>query len=175
MKIVAIAAYSGVPPQELVEKANAFIEELAKCNPKPILALGGYWGLMKNIVDKALSLRFTVLIFPPIEREDWEYPEKTIVIKSGVSFRLRSVMLVRTGDVLVAMGGGAGTMQEIVTAYTEGRDVYMLYPTSLPSDRITSMTPHLDNRATATIKVYKDPREMAKEVCKAIRGCFEEK
>ena len=170
MRVVSFAAYSGEPSEELIDKARRFLEELARCSPRPVLAFGGYWGLMRVMVDEALRLGFTVLIFPPIEREDWGFPSEAIVVRSGMGFRLRSIALVRTGDVLVAMGGGSGTMQEVVTAYAEGKDVFLLAPTGLPSDRLAEMAPYLDTRRLAEIRVYSDPIGMTRAVCRAVGG-----
>ena len=169
MKIVAVAAYSGDPPTELVAKATKFINTLAsKCGENIVLAFGGYWGLMKVMVDEAIKLGMKVLIFPPIEREEWVFPGEAIVVKTGTGFRLRSVALVRTGDVLVAMGGGAGTIQEIVTAYAEGKDIFLLTPTGLASDRIASLAPYIDERRLARLKIFSDPVQMGEEVCRCL-------
>jgi len=71
--------------------------------------------LMKYVVDKAIELGFNVIILPPVGLEDASFPEKAIVVKTGVSFRNRSVFLARTVDVLVVLGGGGGCIQELVT------------------------------------------------------------
>jgi hypothetical protein len=96
---VGIAAYSEEPSLELLEKSYLFLEELSSsCGRSIRLIVGGYWGLMKYVVDKALDLGFTVVILPPVEREHVGFPERAVV-RTGLTFRARSVSLVRTSDV----------------------------------------------------------------------------
>lgn len=168
---VGIAAHSEEPDVTLTVKSRRFLEELwSTCGSTVRLVLGGYWGLMKHVVDKALELGFTVIILPPLELEHAEFPEKSIVVKTGVSFRSRSVFLVRTSDVLVVLGGGAGCIQELVTAYTEKKPVYVLVDTGYSTDLVKSWPLYLDNRMLAPILKYSDPVELAREVCRFRRA-----
>jgi len=168
---IGIAAHSEEPNVTLTLKSRRFLEELwSTCGSVVRLVIGGYWGLMKYVVDKALELGFTVIILPPLELEHVEFPEKAIVIKTGVSFRSRSVFLTRTSDVLVVLGGGAGCIQELVTAYTEKKPVYILVDTGCSTDLVKSWPTYLDNRMLAPILKYSDPVELAREVCKFRRA-----
>jgi len=171
LRYVGIAAYSGPPSDSLKEAAIEFIETLASCiEPSSIvLVTGGYWGLMRIIVDEALKLGFKVLILPPLEMEDVKFPSDAIVVRTGTSFRVRSVFLVRTSEVLVALGGASGTIQEVITAYAEGVPIYILGMTGLPTDKLTVFSPYIDDRRTSIIKVINDPRSLANEVCKYLR------
>ncbi len=173
MKYVGVAAYSGEPPTALAEDAKEFVNGLVRCGGTHKIALvtGGYWGLMKVLVDQALKSGLHVIIVPPIELESIEYPENAFVIKSGTSFRLRSVILVRTSDVLVALGGAGGTFQEIVTAYDEGKSVYVLGGRGLPTDKVKLLAPYIDNRRTSRIVYVESVAELVNEVCKELSGC----
>ncbi|MCC6034822.1 MAG: hypothetical protein LM567_04950 [Desulfurococcaceae archaeon] len=164
---IGIAAHSEEPDMTLIVKSHRFLEELwSMCGSTVRLVLGGYWGLMKHVVDKAVELGFTVIILPPLELEHVEFPEKAIVIKTGVSFRARSVFLTRTSDVLVVLGGAAGCIQELVTAYTEKKPVYVLIDTGYSTDLVKNWPTYLDNRMLAPILKYSDPVELARDVCK---------
>jgi len=164
---LGVAAHSEEPCESLLLKARRFLEELwSTCGLRVKLVVGGYWGLMKHVVDYALNLGFAVIILPPLELEYVSFPEKAIVVKTGVSFRARSVFLVRTSDLLVVLGGGAGCIQEIVTAYTEKKPVYVLVDTGYPTDIVKTWPEYLDNRALAPIVKSSDPVELAREVCK---------
>ncbi|MEM0361366.1 MAG: LOG family protein [Sulfolobales archaeon] len=171
MRYVGIAAYSGEPPPNLVEDAREFINMLVKCcgTEKIALVVGGYWGLMKVLVDEGLRHGLRVVIIPPIELEGIEYPEDALVIKSGTSFRMRSVILVRTCDVLVALGGAGGTFQEIVTAYDEGRPIFVLGGRGLPTDKVKLLTPYIDDRRTSKITYVEDVGELVDNVCRELR------
>ncbi len=168
MRYIGIAAYSGPPPDHLKAAAEEFLHNLALCRSVDdiVIVTGGYWGLMKYIVDHALSIGFKVIIIPPLEMEDIRFPLNALVIRTGTSFRVRSVFLVRTSEVLVALGGAAGTMQEIVTAYTEGIPIFVLGMTGLPTDKFYSLSPYLDDRKRSEIKFFNDPKSLTQAVCK---------
>ncbi len=167
MKYIGIAAYSGDPPPKLINNVKDFINKLSKCLDLNdiVLVAGGYWGLMRVVVDEALRLGIKVVIIPPIELEGITYPSKAIVIRSGTSYRLRSVILVRTSDVVVALGGAGGTFQEIVTAYDEGKPVIVLGDTGLPTDRIRFLAPFIDDRKSSRILYVTGVDELVESVC----------
>jgi len=170
MRYVGIAAYSGTPPEHLRIAAEEFIHLLSACARGRwdlTVVVGGYWGLMRHVVDAALSEGLKVVILPPLEMEDVRFPDGAIVVRTGTSFRVRSVFLVRTSDVLVAMGGASGTMQEVVTAYTEGVPVVSLR-SGLPSDKLENIAPYLDDRKIAPISYVNTPEELADRVCKLL-------
>jgi len=166
-RYLGIAAYSGPPSDYLKQASMEFLEVLALCmNPSEVVIIvGGYWGLMRYIVDEGLKLGFKVVIIPPLEMEDVRFPLDSIVIRPGVSFRVRSIFLVRTSEVLVVLGGASGTIQEVITAYTEGIPVFILGMTGLPSDKLSVFTPYVDERRLSTIKIVNDPKSLANEVC----------
>lgn len=171
MKVIGIAALGTEPPSELAEKARLFLRELARlCGRGVCIALGGYWGLMKVVADEALQLGFPTLVFPPAEREEASFPEGVIVIRTGSSYRVRSVFLCRTSDVLVSLGGEAGTMQEVFTAYLEGVPVLMLGGTGLSSDRLAPFAPCLDSRCVARVEIAHDPSELARKACEFVKS-----
>ena len=170
MKYIGIAAYSGTPSEALIEGVREFIARLAEVvdRGKIALVVGGYWGLMKYVVNEGLSMGFKVIIFPPESMEDVYFPKDAIVIKTGTSFRVRSVFLVRTSDILVSLGGASGSIQEIVTAYNEGRDVFVLGGSGMATDKISSFSPYIDERKTSRIIMVNNPRKLADEVIKSI-------
>ncbi|MCD6324303.1 MAG: hypothetical protein J7L55_04255 [Desulfurococcales archaeon] len=170
VRYVGIAAYSGDPPQTLIYAAQEFVWKLRKHLPSKntVLVLGGYWGLMRVIVDEALKAGFKVVILPPESMEDVSFPDNAIVIRTGTSFRVRSVFLVRTADVLVALGGEAGSIQEVVTAYTEGKPIYVLGGTGFSTDRVKSLAPYIDRRMTSEIHIINDPSTLAEAVAKEL-------
>jgi len=162
---IGVAAYSEEPDKQLVEKSYSFLGELRSRCGDVRLVVGGYWGLMRYVVDRALDLGFTVVILPPVEREHVVFPERAIVIRTGLTFRARSVSLARTSDVLVVLGGGAGSLQELVTAHAEGKPVYVLTNTGYPTDVVETWPEYLDDRMLAPLKKVRDPVELARLVC----------
>jgi uncharacterized protein (TIGR00725 family) len=164
---VGVAAYSGEPTSELEAACRRFIEGLARgCGGRVVMVVGGYWGLMRCVVDEALSRGVRVVILPPLEREDYGYPEQAIVVRSGCSFRCRSIILVRSSDVLVALGGAVGTLIEVLAAYAEGKPVYVLAGTGLDTDRYRStISPYVDSRRLARVEYMEDAGQLAERVC----------
>ena len=169
MKIIGIAALGTEAPENLAEKARRLVGLLAeRCRGNFVLAVGGYWGLMRVVVDEAVRRGLVVLIFPPLERENEDFPEETIVVKTGMGFRGRSVALVRTVDVLIAVGGEAGTIMEVVTAYLEGKPVFVLGGTGLSTDKLKIYEPYIDSRRFAELRFFEDVEELAGKVCMAV-------
>ncbi len=169
MKIVAIAAYSGNPPPNLVEEVRKFVRYVAtRCGSSITFLVGGYWGLMKYFVDEVLNHGMKVVILPPISREDYDFPSEAIVLRLGVDYRVRSVFLARACDVLVALGGAAGTMQEIFTAYCEGKPIALLVGYGLDSDRLQQFVPCIDERCTSRIETFKNGEELGRWLCSKV-------
>jgi len=167
---MGIAAYGGEPSRKLIEYSRIFIRELSRnCLKRNlVLMLGGYWGLMKYIVDYAIEEGFNIILFPPLEKENIAYPSEAIIIKTGLSYRGRSVILVRTSDILVVLGGESGTIQEVITAYTEGKEIYILSKVGLSSDNLKRFGRYIDSRKISKINYFEDPIDMAQAICKHI-------
>ena len=160
---LGIAVHSSVPSKEAEEKVRRFIRSL-KCNPR--ILVGGYWGLMKVVVDEAISRGFQVIMFLPIEREDVKVPDEVVRINTGCEFRCRSVMLVRSSDMLVSLGGGVGTQIEIAMAYAMGKPVAVLTDTGMATDNLKKAFPqYLDDRQVIEIKYFDKPEDLAEYVC----------
>ncbi len=165
---IGIAAHSGDYPASLESAAKTFVKELSVRCRQPKLVLGGYWGLMKVVVDEAIENGIRSVLVLPVNKEDVALPESDLltVIKSGMEYRARSVMLVRSSDVLVALGGSSGTIIEIAMAYAMGKPVVVLYGYGMPSDRLRyAFGGALDSRSTSTIVYTADPNEAAALAC----------
>jgi hypothetical protein len=164
---ICFAGYSGSPPPDVVANAVKVLEELKRLCKRFAVIVGGYWGLMRIVADKAIELGLPLTIFVPIEAEDTAFPEEAIIIRTSASFRIRSVVMVRSCNAVVVLGGESGTIQEAVTAYTESKPVYLLL-SGMPSDRLSLLAPHLDTRRLAEIKVFSNPEKLAEELAKDI-------
>jgi len=168
LRLVAVAAHSEAPDTANLWRIRRFVELLAgSCGSSLALLVGGYWGFMRVLVDEALGRGLRVVVLPPVEREDVEFPEEAIVLRTGLSYRLRSVAMVRSCDALVVLGGASGTIQELVTAYTEGKPV-MLLLSGLPSDRVSALAPYLDDRRVSEIRVFDSVEKLVPELCRAV-------
>lgn len=171
MHQVGIACIGEKAPQDLIIKARIFLETVCrcKCSNNIVLFLGGYWGLMKEVVDEALKKGFSVVLILPVERE--KCPSKAICVKTGLSFKARSIALVRSVDVLVVLGGASGTILEAIAAYAMGIPTIVLTNTGYPSDKLKqAFGEYIDHRKTTKIYYHDDPIEVANKVCDIICG-----
>lgn len=167
---IAIAAHGSETPPEVEDKARRFLRVLSRCH-KGGLLVGGYWGLMRTVVDEALNLRMTVIAVLPGDAEGWILPSEVLRINTGCDPRCRSVILVRSGEILVSLGGEAGTMTEVLMAYAMGKEIYALAGTGLSTDLLLKEFPrYLDQRRTGEIFQFSDPEEMGREICRKYYG-----
>ncbi len=164
---VAISAYSGRPPPSLEEEARRFIGFLAeRCGEQLHLYVGGYRGLMKTIVDEALRQGLTVVAIIPVEYEDDDFPRELIVVSTGMSFKGRNVVLVRSGDILAAMGGGAGSLMEILASYGLARETHIMVGWGLPTDKLRVAYPDGRIGGGPRLLIYHENAEsMADAIC----------
>lgn len=172
MIYIGIAAYSRTPPLKAIEIFKKFIDRFSSlCRDRVdevVFVVGGYEGFMRIVVDELIARGFKVVILPPVEQEDKVFPRGAIVIKTGSTFTVRSSILVHTSDLLITFGGGIGSLEEVITAYNEGKDVYVFIGSGLPTDLVASLPRRLDNRSTKGIKVFEEPEEGAYEICNTI-------
>jgi uncharacterized protein (TIGR00725 family) len=169
---MGIAAHSEIKDKKRVDMALEFVEQFSDClnrlglKENTYLLLGGYWGMMKVVIDKALEKGLRVAVLPPCERDSEEFfPPGVLVVRTGLSMRGRSIAIARSSDVLVSLGGSSGTILEIIAAYTEGVPVYILGNTGLPSDKVEVFSPFIDERRSSLITISASPIELVSSVC----------
>ncbi len=155
---LAIAA-SGVERDPKL--AMEFIKSL-KC--KPVILLGGCWGLMGDVARYAVKSGLTVIAILPFDRECGV--EGVIPIQTGMSANARSSILVKACDVLLALGGGAGTVMEVLMAYREGKEIGIIVGRGFDSDKYaTLMASGVDSRSAIKPTLLRSPEEAARWVC----------
>ncbi|HIE36536.1 TPA: LOG family protein [Candidatus Geothermarchaeota archaeon] len=169
---ICFAAYSGDPKPKDREDIKVFLEKLYKLTDgyrEIVFLLGGYWGLMRDIVDVIREKGGQIILFPPLDLEDLEYPHDVIVLKLGLSMRMRSIPMVRSSDIFIALGGEAGSILEIITAYTESKPIYILTGKGYSTDKIGLLSPYIDRRRLTKINIFDDPETLAEEIGRAIK------
>lgn len=163
---IGIAAHSGEYDDKMKENVRKLIKGIKERCRNPILILGGYWGLMREVVDRAIDADIPVVLILPVEREDVNIPDKVIKIKSGMEFRSRSVPLVRSSDALIALGGEIGTQIEISMAYAMGKPVFVLTNTGYSTDNLEKVFPeYLDSRRIVKVVYAKSVEEIIEGLC----------
>ena len=167
---LGIAAYGGEPSQELIGMAKEFLKTLkSKIIDDVVLILGGYWGLMGYITEEAIRLGFKVVHILP-EKAEAKKVENAIAIRTGSSPNLRSTILVRSSDVLIVLGGGAGTMMEALMAYREGIPIVAIVGYGADSDKFFKVyDKSFDSRGLSKIVVCNNVLEAVRKILELIK------
>jgi len=170
VKQIAVACFSGEPPPQLAEAAAKFVGVLSeKLGKSFALLVGGYYGAMKVVVDEAIKRGVPVVIVLPVEEEHRELPHEAIVIRTGMSYRLRSGLMVRSADAVVVLGGASGSMVEALVGYTESKPVLVLR-TGMDTDRLEHLSPYPDARRLSRIEVFSDVEALASRLVEVLSG-----
>ena len=157
---IGVAVHSEPTPR-LREFASRFAAALPRDGVR--LLLGGYWGAMKFVADEALGRGIEVVFLLPLDpparppREDLFVP-----IDTGMDYKGRSVVLVRSSDALAALGGESGTMLEILMAYSMGIPAVVLR-SGMPTDGLEGLGEYPDSRRIpgAGLRFVGTPEELA--------------
>lgn len=107
---------------------------------------GGMQGTMEAVskgVKDSKNEKSTVVGILPFDNTEKANPYLDIAIPTGVGFA-RNAILVLSSDILIALGGGAGTLNEISYAWQFGKKVLCYTGTSGWSKELANQ--NLDNR-----------------------------
>ncbi len=160
---IAVSAYSSEPSENHLKKALEIIDVVLEHFGlgRIVWFLGGYKGLMKYVVNHLLERGEKVVLILPLEYEREVFPRNVIVVRTGMTFPNRNTVMVRSGDALLSLGGGAGTIMETIAALEMGRTVISLVGTGLPSDNLVKAFPGpvFDARKKGKIFYVNTPEE----------------
>jgi uncharacterized protein (TIGR00725 family) len=148
------------PEPALLEQAERLGRRLAE--EGAVVVCGGGPGVMEAVCRGARSAGGTTVgLLPGLDRAEGN-PYLTVSLPTGLG-QGRNLLLVRSSDALVAVGGGFGTLSEIALALRTGTPVVGLATWSL----------HLDARAVDAFPVATGPEaaaDMALEVARNRRA-----
>ncbi|MDA1218216.1 MAG: TIGR00725 family protein [Chloroflexi bacterium] len=130
--IISVIGGSKAKPEQLA-LAEAVGRELAKRGV--MVACGGLQGVMEAVCKGAKSAGGTTIGILPgrTSKEANSYVDIPIVTTMGFS---RNVIVVNTGDAVIAIGGAFGTLSEIAYALADGVPVIALktWPLTIKGD-----------------------------------------
>ncbi|MDI3475295.1 MAG: hypothetical protein PWQ79_605 [Thermococcaceae archaeon] len=155
-------AVAGSGDDVLIPKAEKKARAFARALPREaVLLTGGKGGIMRVVSEEFRRRGGTVVGILPYREDGNEF--NSVRIKTGLNPVGRSVVLVGSADVLVVLGGGAGTMIEALMAYNLGIPVVLLTGTGYPSDGLSELlvNGYFDHRKRAKVLVTEDPEEAA--------------
>ena len=130
-KIGVMGSASGQHSKEILEKAAAVGKAIAEAGC--VMVYGATIGFPLEAAKGAKQAGGMVLGVSPAEdekehREKYKYPTEACdaVIFTGFGFQGRNVVLVRSCDAVVIIGGRAGTMSEFCVAYVAHKPIGVL-------------------------------------------------
>lgn len=143
----------------VLSMAESFGEWLA--NSDCCLVTGGGTGVAAAAVRGATSASGMTIAFNPLSQipsgdADRDY---SIAIPTGLGWDGRSLLAIRSSDVVVAFGGRAGTLLELVAAYLGGVPaIAVKHPDSMTCrlDRMLIGGLYLDRRKTGELRIVDD-------------------
>lgn len=109
---------------------------------------GGRGGVMEAAQRAAVRAGGTTVGILPSTRMEEANPWCSIVVPTGLG-HARNVLTALAADMIIAVGGGAGTLSELCFAWIHGRPIYLMEGSGGWSDRLGSG--ELDHRALSAI------------------------
>lgn len=153
---VGVAGASGAEPA-LLDQAEVLGRRLAEGGA--IVVCGGGPGVMAAVCHGAQSAGGTTVgLLPGLDRAEGN-PHLTISIPTGLA-QGRNLLLVRSSDALIAVGGGFGTLSEIALALR----------TSTPVIGLATWSLQLDDQQVDAFPVAGDPDTAAQLALEAARS-----
>jgi len=137
---------------KLAEQAGEVLGRLA-----PTIVCGGRGGVMEAVSRGAKRAGATVVGILPGDSLDDGNEFLDVVIPSGIGYA-RNVTNVLAGDVVVAIGGACGTLNEITFAWMYGRPVVALVGAGGWADRLAGQP--VDDRRDDVIEAARSIDEL---------------
>jgi uncharacterized protein (TIGR00725 family) len=157
MSLYVGVAGASRPEPPLLDQAELLGRRLAEAGA--IVVCGGGPGVMEAVCRGAQAAGGTTVgLLPGLDRAEGN-PRLTISIPTGLG-QGRNLLLVRSSDALIAVGGGFGTLSEIALALRTGTPVVGLATWSL----------HLNGRPVDAFPVAGDPDTAARLALDAARS-----
>ncbi len=145
------------PEPLLLDQAEVLGQRLAEAGA--VVVCGGGPGVMEAVCRGAQSAGgITIGLLPGLDRAEGN-PHLTISIPTGLG-QGRNLLLVRSSNALIAVGGGFGTLSEIALALRTGTPVVGLATWSL----------HLDSRQVDAFPVADTPDTAARLALEAAKS-----
>ncbi|HOH53470.1 MAG TPA: TIGR00725 family protein [Fervidobacterium sp.] len=151
---VGVIGYSGNIESEPVKSLRDVCLELGeRLGEKYVVFTGGRDGIMELVSKGVRNVGGTCIGILPWEGNDAnEY--NSLVISTGLDFQMRSFVLVKSVDVVIAIGGEIGTAVEMLATYANRRPLVLLRNTGGWADKIPNVLiddKYLDNRRMAPV------------------------
>lgn len=104
-----------------------------------VVVTGGLGGVMAAAAEGVASAGGTAVALLPNDDRESASPGHGIVLPTGLG-EMRNALLVRSVDVVLAIGGAWGTLSEIALAARTGVPVFAVGSWDLPGPEVTTCT-----------------------------------
>ena len=160
---VAVIGYSGPIDRSPVAELHGVCDFVGRVLAQRghCVITGGRDGVMELVARNASAHGATVIGVLPIANDGNDHNH--IEIRTGMDFALRSLIITKSADVVISIGGEAGTLLEIVSAYSYGQRLILMKGTGGWTDRIIPVMidgRYLDNRRSVEIGQARDEAEL---------------
>ena len=146
--------YTQINPQIL-----ALAEEVGReiARKKAILICGGRGGVMRAVAKGVVEEGgITIGILPSLSKKEANSFIK-VVLPTGLGPIIRGSLIVRAADVIIAIGGGFGTLSEITCAYANKKPIIGLRGTGGWTDKLIDS--YIDDRKFVKILGENSPKD----------------
>lgn len=153
---------------KIKEKCIQLVERLAE---KEVILLSGgdVIGYPKVIMEYATQKEITTIgIFPGYEEDFYEYRKIgiSIPIYTGMGYGMRDILMIRSAEAVICIGGGEGTLNELVNAYHLYCPIFAIKNTGGWADKLANQ--YIDDRKKVIIKAYENVDELVEQLFKDI-------
>ena len=164
---VGVIGYAGNIDEEPIKSLKNVCEELGKAIAKKghVLVSGGRDGIMELVSKSAKEAWGVVVgILPGLEKGN---DHLSFGVSTGMDFSMRSILMMYNVDVVISVGGKAGTALELFAAYGHSIPTFLLRGTGGWTDRIVKNLiegKYLDERKNVELKSVWSVEEFMKEI-----------
>lgn len=142
-----------------------------------VLVTGATTGL-PDLVSRAARRHggLTVGISPAISEAEhiaaYRYPTDSVdvMIYTGFALKGRNVINVRSSDIVIIIGGGMGTLNELTIAYDEGKVIGVLEKTGGIADHLREIVAFANKASAARLLFATEPEQLVDECLAAWRS-----
>jgi len=175
---IGVIGYAGIeeypkekaPKKEIYDAAERVGFLLAEKGA--IVVTGGKGGVMESAAIGAKKANgITVGIIKGSQRFRSNNFTDVEILTGMVADGFDEFMLVTMCDVLITIGGGAGTLEEVVIAYRNKKPIIALEKTGGWADK--TIEKYLDERETIKVESAKTPEEAVEKAIKLAKKLYE--
>ncbi|MBO8166069.1 MAG: TIGR00725 family protein [Kosmotoga sp.] len=151
---VAVIGYSGDVERPIIKRISDICVALGELIAQKghNLLTGGRDGVMELVSKGASQAGGKIIGILPFDEAGNEY--NNLTINTGMDYLMRSLVLIRSADLVISIGGEIGTLYEIISAYACGKTVVLFRGTGGWTDKIVPSLidgKFLDNRRIVEI------------------------